>query len=115
MSLDLRTVDIALRRFDSRREAERGWADVGWQDRDYAKWTNKERRRFYGSSSGSGSVRRSSYSVGPGQGRLFGSRGRFLGRSTTRWAVALVVLVVGVLVLPHITIDGRHYHFWLIP
>jgi hypothetical protein len=38
-----------------------------------------------------------------------------LGRSRTRWAIALAVLVVGVLVLPHLAINGHHYRFWLIP
>lgn len=42
-------------------------------------------------------------------------RRRFMGRSGARWVVALAVLVVGVVVLPHFTIDGHHYHFWLIP
>jgi hypothetical protein len=27
---------------------------MGWRDRDYAKWTDEERRRFYGSSSSAG-------------------------------------------------------------
>jgi len=42
-------------------------------------------------------------------------RRRFLGRSGRRWAITIAVLVVGVFVLPHIAIHGRHYHFWLIP
>jgi hypothetical protein len=29
--------------------------------------------------------------------------------------VALAVLLIGVVVLPHFTINGHHFHFWLIP
>jgi hypothetical protein len=40
---------------------------------------------------------------------------RFLGRSGRWWTVTAVVLVVGLVVLPHFAIHGGHYRFWFIP
>ena len=35
-------------------------------------------------------------------------------RFRARWAIWLTLILAGVLVLPHFTIAGRHWHFWLI-
>jgi hypothetical protein len=51
--------------------------------------------------------------VGPVRATL--RRRRFMGRSGTRWMMTLVVLLIGLVVIPHLAIHGRHYHFWLIP
>jgi hypothetical protein len=44
---------------------------------------------------------------GRGQRSLFGRRSR------VRWLVVLAVLIVGVFVLPHVAIDGRHWRFFI--
>jgi hypothetical protein len=35
-------------------------------------------------------------------------------RYRARWALWLTVILIGLLVLPHFSIAGRHWHFWLI-
>lgn len=36
-------------------------------------------------------------------------------RSRERWAIWLAFLVIGVLLLPHLTIHGHHVRIWLFP
>ena len=84
---------------------------MGWRERDWAKWTDDERRRFYGSSRGSGyPTAGSSYSTRPGQGRLFGSRvgvapGAFLAVIVS----LLAALALGQLPRSHPLIPGLHF------
>jgi len=35
-------------------------------------------------------------------------------RFRARWAIWLTAILIGLLVLPHFTIAGRHWRFWLI-
>jgi hypothetical protein len=35
-------------------------------------------------------------------------------RFRARWALWLTLILIGLLVLPHFTIGGRQWHFWLI-
>ena len=67
---------------------------MGWRDRDWAKWTDEERRRFYGSSGSNVSSATSTYSVGRGQGRLFGRRVR-----ASHCFLAVIVSLLGALAL----------------
>src|SRR5690348_12417003 len=83
---------------------------MGWRDRDYAKWTNEERRRFYGSGDSGYRATRSSYATGPGQGRLFGPRigvapGAFLAVIVS----LLVTLALGQLPRSHPLIPALHF------
>jgi hypothetical protein len=36
-------------------------------------------------------------------------------RARAPWALWLGLLVLGLLVLPHLTIHGRHWHVWFLP
>ena len=108
---------------------------MGWRDRDWAKWTDEERRRFYGSSSSSGftAARRAkwtdeerrpfygssspsgftaarSYRTGSGQGRLFGPRVGLLPGFFLAVIVSLVVaLALGQLPRSHPLIPSLHF------
>lgn len=83
---------------------------MGWRDRDYARWTDEERRRFYGSTSGSGDARRTSYSTGPAQGRLFGSRvGVAPGALLAVIVSLLVALLLGQLPRSHPFLPALHF------
>ncbi|HEV8460970.1 MAG TPA: hypothetical protein VGQ38_09700 [Gaiellaceae bacterium] len=64
---------------------------MGWQDRDYAKFTEAERDRFFGSSS-------------------LPSRSR--GRSGSGLLLLLGLTVAGMFVLPHLEIAGHHYRLF---
>lgn len=84
---------------------------MGWRDRDYARWTDEERRRFYGSTSGSGDARRTSYPAGPGQGRLFGSRvGVAPGALLAVIVSLLVALLLGQLPRSHPLLPALHFN-----
>jgi hypothetical protein len=83
---------------------------VGWRDRDYARFTDDERRILYGTDRPS---RRggSDYTV-PGQGRLFGSRGRPLSGIFAAVIVSLLVaLGLGQLPRSHPLIPQLHLGF----
>ena len=83
---------------------------MGWRDRDYAKWTDEERRRFYGSGASGYQGPRSSYATGPGQGRLFGSRvGLAPGASLAVIVSLLVTLALGQLPRSHPLIPALHF------
>lgn len=74
---------------------------MGWRDRDYAQWTDEERRLFYGSRSPTHPAR-SGYSTGRGQGRLFGARKGVAPRTFLAVFVSLVVaLALGQLPRSH--------------
>ena len=64
---------------------------MGWQDRDYAKFTEAERDRFFGSSSPL-----------PASGA----------RSSARIFVLAGLTVFGLFVLPHVGIAGHHYRLF---
>jgi hypothetical protein len=82
---------------------------MGWRDRDYAKWTDAERRRFYGSSASSDYAPRSGYSV-PGQGRPFGSRVRMAPGAFLAVIVSfMVALALGQLPRSHPLIPALHF------
>jgi hypothetical protein len=66
---------------------------MGWRDRDYAVMSDAERRRFYG--------------VG-------GARRRRSSITTSWFVVVLAVAIVGMFVLPHFTIAGRHWHLFAL-
>jgi hypothetical protein len=81
---------------------------MGWRDREYAKWTDEERRRFYGSGT-PGYRRGPSYSV-PGQGRLFGTRvGAVPGALLAVIVSLLVALTLGQLPRSHPLIPALHF------
>lgn len=67
---------------------------MGWQDRDYARFTEAERKRFYGHT---------------------GASYRATGRSRSlSWVLVLaVVSLLGMFVLPHVAIHGHHYRIFL--
>lgn len=82
---------------------------MGWRDRDWARWTDEERRRFYGSG-GSGFPSARSYSTGPGQGRLFGTRvGAAPGAFLAVIVSLLVALGLGQLPRSHPLIPSLHF------
>lgn len=83
---------------------------MGWRDRDYAKWTDEERRRFYGSGDSGYQGPRSSYATGLGQGRLFGSRvGLAPGAFLAVIVSLLVTLALGQLPRSHPLIPALHF------
>jgi hypothetical protein len=83
---------------------------MGWRDRDYAKWTDEERRRFYGPGDSGYRVARSSYATGPNQSRLFGSRvGMAPGALLAVIVSLLVTLALGQLPRSHPLIPALHF------
>jgi hypothetical protein len=76
---------------------------VGWRERDWAKWTNEERRRFYGSGRGSGldTSTGGGASLPPvrssrGRSRSGGSSGSLLGVLLFLAAVAFALHSMGI-------------------
>lgn len=68
---------------------------VGWQERDYARFTAAERERFFGSRNGKGPSASSSRSP--------------------RWALPLAAMsLAGTWVLPHVAVHGHHYRFFIL-
>lgn len=83
---------------------------MGWRDRDWAKWTDEERRRFYGSSSRSALPAARSYSTGAGQGSLFGPRiGLLPGTFLAVIVSVAVALALGQLPRSHPLIPSLHF------
>ena len=68
---------------------------VGWQDRDYARFTSAERERFFGS----GSVTR---------------RSATRSRSSSWLLLLAAVSLAGMFVLPHVAIHGHHYRLFIL-
>jgi hypothetical protein len=76
--------------------------DVGWRDRDYAKWTDEERRRFYGT----GDPRSRTYADGSGS-RLGVVPGVFLAVIVS----VLAALALGQLPRSHPLVPALHFTF----
>ncbi|HJU37575.1 MAG TPA: hypothetical protein VJ716_09185 [Gaiellaceae bacterium] len=82
---------------------------MGWRDRDYARWTDEERRRFYGSGGAGRAASRAGYSV-PVQGHLFGTRARVVPSALVAVIVSLVLaLALGQLPRSHPLIPSLHF------
>jgi hypothetical protein len=67
---------------------------MGWRDREYARMTASERRRFFGASTA--------------------ARGTRGARSATSLLLIVIVAIIGMVLLPHLTIHGRHYHVFIL-
>jgi hypothetical protein len=82
---------------------------VGWRDRDYARWTDEERRRFLGSGMRSSPPPRTGFRVPASTPRLFGPRiGLAQGASLTIIASA-VLFLLGHVPSNHPLIPALHF------